>query len=85
MTRTTAPCPGGRIVTYTSDDGLYCATSQPSALPTYYRVDWWQGPGSGQHHGVFRSESEACDQARSRVRYYELEQRAPSRPAGEAH
>lgn len=75
MTRTTAPCHGGRIVTYTSDDGLYRVLTAPS-LPS---IGCWNvvqnRAGIPDHVGTFRSEREAMDQARSRVKYYELEMR----------
>jgi len=82
MIRTTAPCPGGRTVTYTSDDGTHRASTRPTAAG--WAVDLAGDGMRATVAGTFRSEKEACDQARSRVRYYELEQRAPSLPAGEA-
>ena len=77
MTRTTAPYPGGRTVTYTSDDDLYVAKVRPTAEQGYFVVLVIAYLDSKFPYpvGTFRSESEACDQARSRVKLYELEQR----------
>ena len=82
MTRTTAPCPGGRIVTYTSDDGTHRALTRPTAMG--WTVDLAGDGMRATVAGTFRSEREAMDQARGRVKFYELWQRSPSRPAGEA-
>jgi hypothetical protein len=79
MIRTTAPCPGGRTVTYTSSDGAFEAETLRTDLG--WAVIWHDAAAPGVTHstGTFRSEREAMDQARSRVKYYELEQRSPSR------
>jgi hypothetical protein len=77
MIRTTAPCPGGRTVTYTSDDGTHSALTRPTAMG--WAVDLAGDGMRASVAGTFRSEREAMDQARSRVKYYELEQRSPSR------
>jgi hypothetical protein len=74
MKRTYMGCDDGRIVLYTSADGQYSAASRPTRRGWMVLVTIGAGDmANDPMYGPFRSEKEAMDQARSKVKYYELE------------